>query len=171
MSGWWRNQNFLPVTRLGKRHNSNDAVSSIIIIYCPTWQCKIMVMLPFKVMQILHRFTSKPNIYLSCCCQIMKYFLPIFVKHDSSYNWLVTQVTVYFLSLVCTFQYTKEMYGCCTEHKFTEPSVRMSFPVGGHCRHFTNLVWPVTCSAILAVLDKDDDLGARHELLNTERIF
>ena len=27
----------------------------------------------------------------------------------------------------------------------------------------------VTCSAILALLDKDDDLRARHELLNTER--
>ena len=29
----------------------------------------------------------------------------------------------------------------------------------------------VTCSAILALLDKDDDLRARHELLNTERIL
>ena len=28
-----------------------------------------------------------------------------------------------------------------------------------------------TCSAILALLDKDDDLRARHELLNTERIL
>ena len=34
-------------------------------------------------------------------------------------------------------------------------------------------VWSVyvTCSAILALLDKDDDLRARHELLNTERIL
>ena len=29
----------------------------------------------------------------------------------------------------------------------------------------------VTCSAILALLDKDADLRARHELLNTERIL
>ena len=29
----------------------------------------------------------------------------------------------------------------------------------------------VTCSAILALLDKDDDLSASHELLNTERIL
>ena len=29
----------------------------------------------------------------------------------------------------------------------------------------------VTCSAILALLEKDDDLRARHELLNTERIL
>ena len=29
----------------------------------------------------------------------------------------------------------------------------------------------VTCSAILALLDRDDDLRARHELLNTERIL
>ena len=33
------------------------------------------------------------------------------------------------------------------------------------------LVSYVTCSAILALLDKDDDLRARHELLNTERIL
>ena len=33
--------------------------------------------------------------------------------------------------------------------------------------HFTF----VTCSAILALLDKDVDLRARHELLNTERIL
>ena len=29
----------------------------------------------------------------------------------------------------------------------------------------------VTCSAILALLDKDDDLRASHELLSTERIL
>ena len=29
----------------------------------------------------------------------------------------------------------------------------------------------IDCSAILALLDKDDDLRARHELLNTERIL
>ena len=29
----------------------------------------------------------------------------------------------------------------------------------------------LTCYAILALLDKDDDLNARHELLNTERIL
>ena len=29
----------------------------------------------------------------------------------------------------------------------------------------------VTCSAILALLDRDDDLRARHELFNTERIL
>ena len=34
----------------------------------------------------------------------------------------------------------------------------------------TSLIY-VTCSAILALLDKDDDLRARHELLNTERIL
>ena len=29
----------------------------------------------------------------------------------------------------------------------------------------------MTCSAILGLLDKDDDLRASHELLNTERIL
>ena len=29
----------------------------------------------------------------------------------------------------------------------------------------------VTCSVILGLLDKDDDLRARHELLNNERIL
>ena len=29
----------------------------------------------------------------------------------------------------------------------------------------------VTCSPILALLDKDDGLRARHELLNTKRIL
>ena len=32
-------------------------------------------------------------------------------------------------------------------------------------------IYIITCSAILALLDKDDDLRARHELLNTERIL
>ena len=36
---------------------------------------------------------------------------------------------------------------------------------------FCYLIIIVTCSAILALLDKDDDLRARHELLNTERIL
>ena len=33
------------------------------------------------------------------------------------------------------------------------------------------LIKYVTCSAILGLLDKDDDLRASHELLNTERIL
>ena len=58
---------------------------------------------------------------------------------------------------------------------------RENFVLGGHCKidHLipSYIVVPqklktlVTCSAILALLDKDDDLRARHELLNTEKIL
>ena len=33
------------------------------------------------------------------------------------------------------------------------------------------IIKTVTCSAILALLDNDDDLRSKHELLNTERIL
>ena len=46
-------------------------------------------------------------------------------------------------------------------------TVSICLPMSNRSRFLKN----VTCSAILALLDKDDDLRARHELLNTERIL
>ena len=63
-----------------------------------------------NLMQNLRRLTSKANSSCLVNCRTLKYYLRLIIFHYLAYITAMERFTVYFLSLVCSFHVTMEMY-------------------------------------------------------------